>query len=156
MSEERKWRPYIDRGRPGSMRYGIHGRLLEVREPERVHVRITRLEDIRRHNTLEPPLQETNRILLRWSESGGTGLPNPEAETRVTHYDPLPPDLREKVDEIVDASPWRILTVKWYRTTLVGRELAEEMCISRAQLYADVRAALWYYTGRFQSERIYA
>jgi hypothetical protein len=34
-------------------------------------------------------------------------------------------------------------------------ELADELCISRSQIYADLRAALWYFTGRFQAARIY-
>jgi hypothetical protein len=127
-----------------------------VREPPSVRVRLLALSAIRRHNTLEPQLVETDRILLRWSEGGGTGLPNPNAETRETHYDPLPPDLQEQVDTIVDTSPWRTLTVKWYRSARDRKEIAAELRISRSQLYADWRCALWFYRGRFEALRIYA
>lgn len=126
-----------------------------VKEPPQVSVRILKLTEIRRHNTLEPELQETNRILLRWGESGGNGLPNPEADQREIHYDPLPPDLQERVDDMVGASPWETLMRKWYRTSLDRKALAKELRVSRAQLYADWRAALWYYRGRFEAERIY-
>jgi hypothetical protein len=151
---EHKWRPYIDRGKPGVLRYQ-GGQLPMVKDPERVRVRILKLQEIRRHNTLEPALQPTERVLLRWSESGGTGLPNPDAETRETHYDPLPPDLQAKVDDIVQDSPWATLTVKWYRSTMNKQDLANLLCISRTQLYGDHRSALWYYRGRFESKSIY-
>lgn len=147
-------RPYIDRGAPGTLRYQ-GDELLIVVEPPRVPVRMMKLQELRRHNSLEPALQDTHRILLRWSESGGTGLPNPEAETRETHYDPLPPDLQEKVDDIVDCSPWKTLTVKRYRTSLGTKELADVLCTSRSRFYEDLRAALWYYRGKFEAERIY-
>lgn len=149
-----KPRPYIDRGKPGTLRYQ-GGNLLEVRLPTPTAQVIVSLQAIRRHNSLEPPLQPTHRVLLRWSESLGTGIPNPEADRRETHYDPLPPDLQEKVDDIVEASPWNILMHKRYRTNLDIKALAEVLCVSRAQLYSDLRAALWYFTGRFQAERVY-
>jgi hypothetical protein len=151
---KRVLRPYVDRGKPGTLRY--HGDvLLTVRDPAPTDRVIVTLRSIQRHNTLEPQLQETNRILLRWGESGGTGLPNPEADQRETHYDPLPPDLQERVDDTVGDSPWETLMRKWYRTSLDRKTLAKELRISRTQLYADWRAALWYYRGRFESERIY-
>jgi hypothetical protein len=147
-------RPYVDRGVPGTLRYQ-GGQLPMVKDPEKVHLQIMTLQDIRRHNSLEPALQPTERVLLRWSESGGTGLPNPDADTRETHYDPLPPDLQEKVDEIVQASPWATLTVKWYRSTLSKQDLAGLLRVSRTQLYGDHRSALWYYRGRFESNGIH-
>jgi hypothetical protein len=79
---------------------------------------------------------------------------NPEADTRETHYDPLPPDIQGKVDDIVAGSPWETLARKWYRTTLTGQELADAMFISRSQLYADWRASLWYYRGRLEADEI--
>ena len=109
----------------------------------------------RRHNALQPALQGTHRILLRWGESGGNGMPNPEADVRELHYDPLPPDLQQKVDDVVIDSPWEFLARKWYRTSLTIKDLAEVMCISRVQLYADWRASLWYYRGRFEADRVY-
>lgn len=126
-----------------------------VREPPLVPVRLLKLAAIRRHNSLEPQLQETNRVLLRWGEGGGTGLPSHDAEIRETHYDPLPPDLQEKVDEIVDDSPWKTLTVKWYRSARDRKILANELRISRSQLYTDWRCSLWYYRGRFELKRIH-
>jgi hypothetical protein len=151
---ERKWHPYVDRGKPGSLRYQ-GGQMLAVKDPERVQVRIMKLQEVRRHNSLEPQLQETNRILLRWGEGGGSGLKNPEADIRETHYDPLPPDLQERVDDMVGDSPWETLMRKWYRTSLDRKALAKELRVSRTQLYADWRAALWYYRGRFEANRIY-
>jgi hypothetical protein len=149
-----KPRPYIDRGMPGKLRYQ-GGQLLEVKLPQNIPQVIVTLQSIRRHNTLEPPLQPTHRILLRWSESLGTGMPNPDADRRETHYDPLSPDLQQKVDDIVDVSPWHTLVHKRYRTNLEIKALAELLCVSRAQLYSDLRASLWYFTGRFQAEKIY-
>lgn len=146
--------PYVDRGEPGTARV-IGGIMPFVREPPRPPVRLLKLVEIRRHNSLEPQLEETNRVLLRWSEGGGTGLPDHDAETRETHYDPLPPDLQEKVDEVIDASPWRLLTVKWYRSALDRQKLAEQLGIPRRTLYSDWRCALWYYRGCFERLRIY-
>lgn len=145
---------YIDRGVPGTLRY-LGGVLPQVRSLPVVQVRMLKLQEIRRGNSLEPQLQETNRVLLRWSESGGTGLPCPEADVRETHYDPLPPDLQEKVDAIVEDSPWRFLTVKWYRSARDRQELAKELRISRSQLYTDWRCALWFYRGRFELMRVH-
>lgn len=147
-------RPYVDRGAPGTIRYQ-GGKMLLVKEPPTVPEKILTLQILRRHNTLEPALQPTNRMLLRWAEGGGNGLPNPEADIRETHYDPLPPDLQGKVDTIVEGSPWAMLARKWYRSAGDRKALAEELRISRTQLYGDWRAALWYFTGRFQAERIY-
>lgn len=157
MSELRRriLRPYVDRGVSGTLRYQ-GGKLLLVSEPPRVQVRMLKLQELRRHNTLEPELQSTNRILLRWSECGGTGLVNPDADTRETHYDMLPPDLQEKVDDIVDASPWETLIRKWYLSTVDKQGLAELLGMSRSQLYSNWRSALWYYRGRFESQAIHA
>jgi hypothetical protein len=110
---------------------------------------------LRRHNALQPVLQGTHRILLRWGESGGNGMPNPEADIRETHYDPLPPDLQRKVDDIVAGSPWETLARKWYRTSLTVKELAADLCVSRKQLYIDWGASLWYYRGRFEAEAVH-
>ena len=151
---KRLLRPYVDRGVPGTIRY-LGDRMPLVKEPPTVPLKILTIPILRHHNKLEPPLQATNRVLLRWAESGGSGLPNPEADIRELHYDPLPSDLQERVDLIVDGSPWGMLTRKWYRTTLDRKDLAVALRISRTQLYADWRAALWYFTGRFESERIY-
>lgn len=150
----RNIRPYVDHGRPGALRYQ-RGIVITVRVPEPVQVRRLALEAIRRHGSLEPELQETNRILLRWGESAGSGLPNPEAETRETHYDPLPPDLQEKVTGVVDGSPWRHFTRKVYLATLTGKSLAEELGLSRTKFYSDLRSSLWFFRGRFENERIY-
>lgn len=147
-------RPYIDRGKPGTLRYR-GDMLLTVVDPPRLTPRMLKLHEIQRHNTLEPELQETHRIFLRWSEGGGSGLRNPEADVRETHYDPLPPDLQEKVDDLVDRSPWAPLIVKRYRTSLDMKKLAVELDVSRAQLYADLRAALWYFRGRFEAGRVH-
>lgn len=149
-----KAQPYIDRGLPGKLRYQ-GGQLLEVRLPAPAPPVIVTLQAIRRHNTLEPPLQPTHRIFLRWSESAGDGMPDPDADRRESHYDPLPPDVQMKVDAILDESPWRVLMRKRYRTNLNMTELADDLCISRSQIYSDLRAALWYFTGRFQAARIY-
>lgn len=150
----RQPRPYVDRGEPGTPRY-IGGVMPVVKAPPLVPVRLLKITAIRRHNSLEPQLEETNRVLLRWGEGGGTGLPDSDAETRETHYDPLPPDLQEIVDATIEASPWKTLTVKWYRSTRDRKALAEELCISRSQLYTDWRCALWFYRGRFEALRVY-
>jgi hypothetical protein len=151
-----KHRPYVDLG---LRRYQQGGSLLLCKDPPRpLRVTLT-MEQLlaarRRHNSLQPALQPTDRILLRWGESGGNGLPNPEAEIRETHYDPLPPDLHQRVDDIVDGSPWEKLTRKWYRTSLTNRELAEVLGVGKTQLYVDWGNSLWYYRGRFESERVY-
>jgi len=144
-----KPRLYIDRGAPGTLRYQ-RGELLLVKEPPRAKEIILQLQELRRHNTLQPELQPTNRIFLRWAEAGGDGLPNPAADRRELHYDMLPADEEEWVTEVVKGSPWETLIRKWYRTTLDSKRLAEELCISRTQLYADWRCALWYFRGRLE------
>lgn len=143
-------RPYLDCGAPGRLRYQ-GGKLLQSKDPPPVRHTILTLQVLRRHNTLEPSLQPTNRVLLRWAESGGTGIPNPDADIRELHYDPLPPDLQKKVDGILDESPWQALTRKWYMSNSDRKELATELRISRTQLYSDWRASLWYHTGRFEA-----
>jgi len=147
-------RPYIDHGAPGQLRYQ-GGKRLEVRIPPVIPKVVITLQAVRRHNSMEPPLQPTHRIFLRWSENAGTGMPDPDADRRESHYDPLPPDLQSKVDSILSESPWETLIRKRYRTNLNMSELADELCISRSQIYADLRAALWYFTGRFQAACIY-
>jgi hypothetical protein len=148
-------RPYVDRGMPGLLRYQKGGILPLVCEPPILRPRMLKLHEIQRHNSLEPELQETHRILLRWSEGGGNGLKNPEADIRETHYDPLPPDLQEKVDDIVDGSPWAPLIVKRYRSSLDMDKIAIELDVSRTKLYADLRAALWYFRGRLEAARVH-
>lgn len=148
----RKPRPYIDRGRPGTLRYQ-RGHLPQVAEPPAAPHVILKLQALRRHNTLQPELQPTHRIFLRWVETGaGTGLPNPDAERRELHFDPLPPDEEERVTAIVRESPWEHLIKKWYLSTLDSQRLADALCISRTQLYADWRSALWYFRGRLEAD----
>jgi len=148
-------RPYFDHGRSGVLRLGNDGKPLRAKDPPQV-LRVTLTPDrLRRHNTLNPALQSTHRLLLRWGESGGTGLPNPEAEIRETHYDPLPPDLQTAVEVIVGTSPWELLTRKWYRTTLTVRELADSFCVAKSQLYVDWSSSLWYYRGRFDTADVH-
>lgn len=151
-----KDRPYLDPGRPGLLRYQRGGKLLLVKDPPPVLRVVLTPESLRRHNTLQPALQSTHRTLLRWGESGGNGLPNPEADVRETHYDPLPPDLHAKVEDVVSGSPWEILARKWYRTDLTTKALAVVLCVSKTQLYVDWGCSLWYFRGRFESEQIYA
>lgn len=148
--------PYVDRGSPGALRYQHDGGLPVVTDPPPVQRVMLTLQAMRRHNTLQPALQPTHRILLRWAEGGGNGLPNPEAEIRETHYDPLSPDLQTKVDDIVEGSAWETFARKYYRTNLTNKELIEELCISRAQLYSDLSAMLWYFTGRFEAANVYS
>jgi len=143
---------YFSRLRPSTGRRP-QDESLRVKEPPtapRIILTMQTHKQLQRHNSLQLALQQTHRVLLRWSESGGNGLPNPEAEVRETHYDPLPPDLQERVDAIVAGSPWETLTRKWYRTSMTTKALAESMCIGRRQLYADWNALLWYYRGRFE------
>lgn len=151
---KRTLHPYIDRG-PPVLRYQNDGALLVVKEPAPVERIVLTLQSLRRHNTLQPALQPAHRILLRWGESGGTGIPNPEADVRETHYDPLSPDLQTKVDDIVTGCAWEMFARKYYRTDLTNKELAEELCISRSQLYSELSFMLWYFTGRFEAERVY-
>lgn len=151
---KRELRPYIDWGKAGSLRYQ-RGTVITVREPLPVPVRKLALEAIRAYANLEPELVETHRVLLRWSESEGTGLPNPDADKRETHYSPLPPDLQSKVTAIVDASPWCEFTRALYRAAISGRSLAERLGMTKTKFYEDRRAALWFYRGRFEAERIY-
>lgn len=129
-----------------------------VKEPpmvQRVMLTLAMHKRLQREKILDPELQPTHRTLLRWGESGGNGLPNPEAEIRETHYDPLPPDIQEKVDDIVNASPWGKLVRKVYRTSLTNEQLFVELGIKRTKFYTDWPKALWYFRGRFESERVY-
>lgn len=150
--------PYVDFGRPGMLRYQRGGKLILCKEPERAPRVTLTMERLlaarRRHNSLQPALEPTNRLLLRWGESGGNGLPNPEADIRESHYDPLPPDLQQKVDDVVTGSPWELLARKWYRTSLTNRELAVVLGVGKTQLYVDWGNSLWYYRGRFEAERV--
>lgn len=142
-------RSYVDRGIPGVLRYD-GSELLRVKDPPPAKEIILKLEEMRRHNTLQPALQPTHRLFLRWAEGGGDGLPNPGAERRELHYDPLPPTEEEWVTEVVKGSPWETFMRKFYRTTLDTKQLAEELFISRTQLYNDWKNALWYFRGRLE------
>lgn len=144
--------PYVDRGKPG-LRFQ-RGTVITVREPVPVSIRRLALEEIQRHNSLETELQDTHRVFLRWSETAGTGEFNPEAEVREMHYDPLPLEVQQRVTQLVDESAWRKFIRKLYFSTLSRGSLAEQLGISRAQLYADRRASLWYFKGRFEAEHI--
>lgn len=153
----RKPTPYLDRGRPGSMRYTPRGQVVEmtgkvppVPYPER---KLT-LEALKRHNTLDPELQDTHRIFLRWSETAGTGEFNPEAERRELHYDPLPLEVQEQVTAIVQASCWEKFIRKLYFSTLTRGSLAEQMGVSTAQLKNMRNNCLWFFKGRFEVEGI--
>lgn len=141
-------RPFVDRGG--------HALGDPVPDPPRLPRVVLTVEKyaerLKRHNALPPLLVGTHRVLLRWGESGGNGLPNPEAEIRELHYDPLPLNEHERVDEIVAESPFQILTRKWYRTDQTMRELADDMGVGKTQLYTDWRCALWYYRGVFVSD----
>lgn len=150
-------RVYLDRGY--NSRLGDDGKPLRVKEPpmvQRVMLTVAMHKKLQREKILTPELQPTHRTFLRWGESGGNGLPNPEAEIRETHYDPLPPEIQEKVDDIVFGSPWEMLVRKWYRTSKTNQELADELGVKRTQLYTNWNSALWYYRGRFETERVYA
>lgn len=150
-------RVYLDRGY--GQRFDDAGEPLRVKDPPTVPRGVLTVElfqrRLRRHNALPPMLTGTDRLLLRWGESGGNGLPNPEAEVRETHYDPLPADLQEMVDDIVSNSPWETLTRRWYRMNITPRQLADEMCIGKTQLYTDWKSSLWYYRGRFEAEDVH-
>lgn len=146
---------YVDRGRPGELRYAHNGELPRVRQPQPVERIMLTLRAYRSHGQLQPALQPAQRVLLRWGESGGSGMPNPEADVRETHYDPLPPDLQQKVEDIVTGCPWELFARKYYRTDLTNKELMEQLCISRSQMYSDLSAMLWYFTGRFEAAMVY-
>lgn len=154
MVSRRKSHPYVDRGKPGELRV-IGGVAPFVGEPPKVPVRILSVRQLRRHNVLSPWLLQTDRILLRWGESLGSGIPNHDAEIREIHYDPLPPDMQEDVDAILALSPWQTLAKYWYRTNLDRRKIAEYMKISRTQLYTDWQSSLWYHRGRFEAAGIH-
>lgn len=148
-------RPYLDRGRPGPLRYGTDGKILRSKEPPSAPRVLLTLQMLRRHNSLDPLVQPTHRILLRWGESEGSGLFDPDADRRELHFDPLPYELQVKVSGIVDGSPWQMLARKWYRTTMTGKELAEEFGVSRSRLYEDWRSSLWYFRGRFEADALH-
>lgn len=148
------WQPFIDIGRPGP-RYQRGGRLvlMETEVPS-AEVRKLKLEEVRRHNSLDLELQDTHRIFLRWSETAGVGDFNPEADIRETHYDPLPLEVQQRVTVIVDESPWQKFMRKLYFTTLTKSSLAEQLGISLAQFKTKRGNALWFFKGRFQAEDI--
>jgi hypothetical protein len=146
---------YLDRGKPG-LRYQRGGGLILMQgeAPKVEQARKLTLEALRRHNSLEPELQDTHRLFLRWSEREGTGLSDPDADIREMHYDPLPLPLQERISVLVDSSPWNRLVRKLYAWTLDKRSLAEQLGVSKSQLYSDRRSALWYFRGRFEAEGI--
>ncbi len=150
MRRRREPRPYVDYGAPGKLRYR-GGMMLRVNEPPAAPFVILTLQSMRRHNSLQPELQPTHRLFLRWAESGGSGIPNPDCDRRVLHFDPLPVDEEYRITEMVNCSPWETLIRKWYASTKDSQALADELQISRTQLYNDWRAALWYYRGRLES-----
>lgn len=149
--------PYLDRGRPGSLRYGQRGTVItmtaevpSVPWPDR---KLT-LEGLKRHNSLDPELQDTHRVLLRWSETAGSGEFNPEADKREIHYDPLPLEVQEKVAAIIAASPWGFFVRKLYFTTLTMGSLADQLGISAALLKTERKNCLWYFNGRFEADKV--
>lgn len=148
---------YIDRGRPGLLRYQRGGVLVMMEgKVSAVKVPQLSLEALRRRNSIDPELQPTLRMLLRWSENAGTGMPNPEADIRETHYDPLPPDLQGAVTDIVSGSPWEWFIRKLVSSTLSKGSLAEQLGMTRDKFCDERKNALWYFRGRFEAARIYA
>lgn len=152
----RKSLPYVDRGRPGTIRYNEHGVPVEMqgKVPQVWPERKLALESLRRHNTLDPELQDTHRVFLRWSETAGTGEFNPEAEKRELHYDPLPLEIQQQVTAIVAASCWEKFIRKLYLSTLTRGSLAEQLGISPSQLKNMRNNCLWFFKGRFEMEDI--
>jgi hypothetical protein len=122
------------------------------RRVERAPFAILTLESLRRHNMLEPELQPTHRYFLRWAAGSGTGLANPDARERETHFDPLPEREAIIVDQMVLRAPGRMpkLMKRWYRSDMDSRAIAEAFGVSRTQIYVEWRSALWYFRGRFE------
>jgi hypothetical protein len=147
--------PYIDRGRPGP-RFESGGALVLMKgKLPQLYPRKMTPEELQRYSSLDPELQGTLRVLLRWSERAGMGEFNPEAEIRETHYDPLPPDIQERVTAIVDTSPWPHFLRKLVMTTLAKGSLAEQLGMAKRTFYSERKNALWYCRGRFEGEHIY-
>lgn len=150
----RPLRPYVDRGVPGQIRKP-GGILLRVAEPPSARRAILTLKALRRHNSLDPELQPTARIFLRWAEPGpsGAGPPDPDVAPRETHFSPLPPDVQALVTDLVQDAPdrMRLLIGRWYRSQRDTVEIMKELGVCRKQLYIEVNAALWYFRGLFES-----
>jgi hypothetical protein len=151
----KKSRPYLDRGRPGTPRHDEHGNLVTMTAevPSAPDRKLT-LESLRRHNSLDPELQDTHRVLLRWSETAGTGEFNPEADKREIHYDPLPLEVQEQVSAIIKGSPWSFFVRKLYFTTLTMGSLADQLGISTALLKTERKNCLWYFKGHFEAQKV--
>src|SRR5262245_42219020 len=118
-------RPYRQPGTPGTLHYH-NDKLLRVKEPPQAPYIILTLQELRRHNSLQPELQPTNRIFLRWAAGSGTGLYNPDAEPRrESHMSRLGDAEHKLVDQMIIDSPWETLIRAWYRTEIDTQQLAK-------------------------------
>lgn len=129
--------------------------LLRVADPPTARGAILTLKALRRHNSLDPELQPTHRIFLRWAEPGpsGAGPPDLDVAPRETHFSPLPPDVQAIVTDLVHDAPKRtgLLIRRWYRSQRDTVEIMAELKVCRKQLYIEYKQGLWYFRGLFES-----
>lgn len=112
------------------------------------------IKAITRHNTLDRRFRPTARYLERWAVGQGSGLVmSPEdadglPESRAT---PLPLDESVVADLTILHSPpdFRRMVFMWFRSPKPPEVIAQELGISRAAVYVELKVVLAYFLGRF-------
>ena len=100
---------------------------------------------------LDERFMATDRILMRWSASIGSGLPRDDwDDTARARLPPLDDATAIVVDRLVMQAPHvvRSLIRSWYCTPTPVESMARDRAISRATLYLRWRASLEYMRGR--------
>lgn len=116
---------------------------------------IGKLQEATRHNTLDPELVPTDRMMQRWAVSVGSGLPQDVEgwdDKPISKPPPLDDETAITVDRIVQqlGEKYRRLAVSWYKSAKPRQSIAYELAIPRSSMYLEWRAMLWYLRGRFQ------
>lgn len=100
-----------------------------------------------------PEFAATDRILLRWAASVGSGLKSEGDPAEATGYPPLPDDQAILVDRAIQFAPdaQRQFVVLWYKTPMPRSQIAMRLGISRSTLYVERNAMLSYFQQRFRA-----
>lgn len=139
-----------------SLRLKPRRRALLLDQTARVFAPATTVAVIRRiaaHNALDVRLAPTDRWLMRWAASSGSGLPlPPEAADFLprTRVPPLAPEDAVLTDHLVSEAPyrWDAFLHSWYRSEKSAEQIGMILGIGRTAVYGEHKVVLGYMLGQ--------
>jgi|GEM_PF-3201353 len=130
---------------------------LDRRKRNRVLARAIALEILKggdqRLTQLDLELVPTNRVMERWAAGSGDDLPSePWDDSRKSRLSPLDGRTHTVVDQIYLRAPFRYhdFARRWWCGTGAVVTLANELGLSRAGVYLELRCTLFYFKGEFE------